>query len=168
MNILNFIERLITRVVSYALITLFFLMLGLAITQVGLRYFFHNSISFADILTRNLVMWVGLLGAVLATQENKHFHIDIMTRYLTERHQIWLRAVTNLFSAVVCYFLGQAATTFLRLDPGGNAFLNVPGAVVGAILPIGFYLMMILFAIRLIGSLIEGFGYHPSSQQVTS
>ena len=165
MKILDIIERFIARVVNTTLVLLFFAMLGLAITQVALRYFFHSSISFADVLARNLVMWVGLLGAILATPENKHFHIDVLTRFLNNRSQLWLRAITNLFSSVVCYFLGRAATTFLLLDPDTKIFLTIPAAAVESILPVSFYLMMVLFAIRTIGSIVEGMRFPHSSGQ---
>jgi TRAP-type C4-dicarboxylate transport system permease small subunit len=167
-KIFKLIEKLLTGIVHATLVVLFFTMLGFAVLQICLRYFFSGGILWGDILARNLVLWVGFLGAVLATQENKHFHIDVLTRFLNGRWQLWLRCITNLFSAIVCFFLGQAATTFLQLDPGGKAFLNVPSAVVGSILPAGFYLMMILFVIQSIGSLIEGFRFRPATEQPVS
>ncbi len=157
MKILEFIERVIIRIVDVTLVALFFMMLGLAISQVFLRYFFHTGISFADVLTRNLVMWVGFLGAIVATRDNKHFHIDVLTRFLNERQKLWLRSVTNFFSAVVCYFLGRASITFLQFDPTGKVFLSVPASVVGAILPAGFFLMAVLFVVQMIGALVEAF-----------
>lgn len=166
MKILDFIERVIIRVVEVVLVTLFFVMLGLAVTQVVLRYFFHSGISFADVLTRNLVMWVGFLGAIIATRENKHFHIDVLTRFLKERHKLWLQSVTNLFSAAVCYFLGRASITFLQFDPTGKVFLNVSSVVVGAILPAGFFLMMVLFMLQMIGTLVEGFRYQHIPEKI--
>jgi TRAP-type C4-dicarboxylate transport system permease small subunit len=159
------IEDLLAGVVNIVLVVLFFTMLGFAVLQICLRYFFGGGILWGDILARNLVMWVGFLGAVLATREDKHFHIDVLTRFLTFRWQLYLRSITNLFSAIVCYFLGQAATTFLQLDPDGKAFLNVPTVVAGSILPVGFYLMMILFVIQSIVGLTEGIRYHPATDK---
>jgi len=154
---LHFLETTITRLVNGALILLFGVMMSLAVIQVFLRYFFNSSILWGDVTARNLVIWVGILGAILATGENKHFHVDVLSRFMNTRYQSWLQSITNLFAAVVCFFLGQAGITFL-------AFLNIPVVSVEIIAPIGFYLMMLLFAIRSVNNIIEAV-HAPSTQR---
>src|SRR2546426_7761896 len=86
-KVIQVVDSVLTRVVNIALITLFSVMMSLAFVQVCLRYFFNNSILWGDTASRTLVIWVGFLGAVIATGENKHFHIDVLTRFLKKRHQ---------------------------------------------------------------------------------
>jgi TRAP-type C4-dicarboxylate transport system permease small subunit len=148
MKILHSIDHAIARVVNAALVLLFMVMLVLAVTQVSLRYFFNYGIAWADIAARNLVMWVGFLGGALATQENKHFHIDILTRFLNKRFQLWFQTFSYLFAAAICYFLGQASVTFLGLDSDAKTFLDLPTFYVELIVPVGFFLMMVQFVLR--------------------
>ncbi|MFI5250893.1 MAG: TRAP transporter small permease [Bacteroidota bacterium] len=150
MNFILSIDTGITRVVNFMLVVLFIFMLGLAVIQVILRYFFNSGILWGDIVARNLVLWVGMLGAILATRENKHFHIDVLTRFLKNRHQVWFKSFSDLFSAVICYFLGQASITFLALDTETRTFFNLPIIVIEIIIPIGFYLMMLQFIVHMV------------------
>jgi TRAP-type C4-dicarboxylate transport system permease small subunit len=150
MKFIQVIDSVLTRVVNIALVALFIVMLSLAVVQLGLRYFLNNSILWGDIAARTLVIWVGILGAVLATRDNKHFHIDVLTRFLKIHHQLWFQRFSNLFAAVICFFLGQASVTFVELDLQSKAFLDIPMFVIALIIPIGFYLMMIQFLLRML------------------
>jgi TRAP-type C4-dicarboxylate transport system permease small subunit len=165
MKIIQGIDTAITRVVNFSLVILFLGMAGLAIMQVFLRYFFNSGVMWADIAARNLVLWVGMLGGILATREVKHFHIDILTRFLSSRNQIWFRAFSDLFSAVICFFLGQASISFLALDTETRTFFNLPVVIIEVIIPIGFYLMMVQFLIRMILTLNEPHRNVPPSMQ---
>jgi len=149
-----------------ALVTLFGVMMSLAFIQVFLRYFFNNSILWGDTATRTLVIWVGFLGAVIATGENKHFHIDVLTRFLKKRHETWFQSFSNLFAAVICFFLGQASVTFLGLDSETRTFLDIPIFIVELIIPAGFFLMMIRFVLRMAFNLIEIFQSGPPGQDM--
>ena len=143
-------DRILTGFVSAVLVTLFLVMFGLAVVQVFLRYVFNSGIPWADILARNLVLWVGILGAFLAVKEDKHFQIDVLTRFLSTRYQVWYRGVSYIFAAVICYFLGYASVTMLGQDMANKTFLNIPIVAVEIIIPVGFYLMMVQFVLRTI------------------
>ncbi len=155
MKFIHAVDREITRIVNILLVVLFTLMVCLAVMQVFLRYFFNTGILWADIVSRNLVLWVGMLGGILATREVKHFHIDVLTRFLTDRHQTWFRGFSDLFSAVICFFLGQASITFLGLDTETRTFFNIPLVAIEVVIPIGFFLMMVQFLLRMGMTLFE-------------
>jgi len=165
-KIIQAVDSALTRIVNVALVTLFSVMMSLAFVQVCLRYFFNNSILWGDTAARTLVIWVGFLGAVIATGENRHFHIDVLTRFLKKQHQTWFQSFSNLFAAVICFFLGQASVTFLGLDPETRTFLDIPIFIVELIIPIGFYLMMLRFVLRVAFNLIEIFQTSPAGQDM--
>lgn len=98
MKITRLIDRVLTAVVTVVLICAFSIMLGLAVLQVFLRDTFHTSIGWGDVAARQLVIWVGFLGAYLATRSNKHFHIDVLTRFLGPRVRLWFDAFSDLFA----------------------------------------------------------------------
>jgi TRAP-type C4-dicarboxylate transport system permease small subunit len=146
------------------IVVLFSVMMSLAVIQLFLRYFFNSSILWGDIAARNLVIWVGFLGAVLATRENKHFHIDVLTRFLKTNHQMWFNSFSNIIASIICFFLGQASITFIELDKNNTTFLNIPAVAVEIIVPIGFYLIMIQFILRAIIIIIDGPRKSPADQ----
>lgn len=157
MKILHTFDRTLTAAVSAALVISFAVMLGLAAVQVFLRGAFHTGLLWGDVAARHLVIWVGFFGAYLATRENKHFQIDILTRFLSERLRIWFAAFSDLFAAVICYLLMQASFTYVEvgLDPESILFLNIPGVAVAMIVPIGFGLIMIQFLLRMVENLVQ-------------
>ncbi|MGH8560727.1 MAG: TRAP transporter small permease, partial [Nevskiales bacterium] len=60
-------------------------MVIVAAAQILLRNLFEWNFSWGDPLTRLLVLWVGLLGALAATRQNRHIAIDLVTHLLPPR-----------------------------------------------------------------------------------
>jgi hypothetical protein len=52
-------------------------MILLACYQIGLRWFTAGGLSWIDPLVRYLVLWSGMMGAVLATARDQHITLDI-------------------------------------------------------------------------------------------
>jgi C4-dicarboxylate transporter DctQ subunit len=152
MNILRRCDRILTHIVSTILVLAVVFMLTLAVLQVFLRDLFHTGILWGDIAARYLVMWVGFLGAYLATREDRHLRIDIFTRFLKPGIRSWFNAFCDLFAAVICYFLVRAGWTFvvLGMDSRTILFLNLSQKTAAMIVPAGFALIMIQFLIRMI------------------
>lgn len=154
MKQLHALDRALTAVVNALLVLGFAVMLGLAALQVFLRFFFHTGILWGDVAARNLVIWVGFFGAYIATRENKHFRIDVLTRLLRPGIRAWLFALTDVFAAVISSFLLSASLTFVRvgIDPESTLFLQIPQTVAAMILPVGFGLIVVQFLIRAVDS----------------
>lgn len=152
MNILRSADRALTFIVGALLILTFAVMLGLAGVQVLLRGVLHTGILWGDVAARHLVIWVGFFGAFLATRGDKHFRIDVLTRFLNPRHRLWFNAFSDLFAAVICYLLLRASLTFVNvgLDSESTVFLGIPQTVVAFIVPIGFGLIMVQFLIHMV------------------
>lgn len=154
MTVLAKIERALTAVVTAFLVTAFSIMLGLAAVQVFLRFFFQTGILWGDVAARHLVIWVGFFGAFLAARDNRHFRIDVLTRFAPWRIRQWLAAFTDLFASVISYFLFRASLIFITvgIDPDAVAFLHIPQSVIAAIVPIGFGLLSLEFLLRTVQS----------------
>ncbi len=165
MKVLQAIEKFLSSIVNVSMVLLFTVMLSLAVIQVFLRYFFNGSLLWGDVAARHLVIWVGFLGAAMATRENKHFQIEILNRFIKPGMQRWLQAFSNLFASGVCYFLGQASTTFVISDAETKTFLDIPAPYVEIIIPISFYIMMVQFALRTIGNIMGRTEHMPVTLQ---
>ena len=68
MKILNFLNKWIEKTETVLLIVILTVMILLSFLQVLLRNFFDQGLLWGDIFLRNLVLWVGFLGASLATR----------------------------------------------------------------------------------------------------
>lgn len=156
MKFFHTIDSVISKGVNASMVGLFIVMMGLAVIQVFLRSFFHTSILWGDVAARHLVIWVGFLGAAMATRENKHFHIDVLTRFINPKLMRWFQSFANLFAAVVCYYLANASMTFIELEGENTVFLDIPSIAVAIIIPISFYVLMAQFAIRTVTSMTAG------------
>lgn len=149
-------------------------MVLLAFTQVILRNVFSTGFLWADPFLRHMVLWMGFLGASLATQQEKHINIDLFTRFLSPRVTNIFRIVTNLFAGGVCYFLASAGYTFVQSEMASNDTLLTIGQMAfpawwfQLIIPIGFGLMAFRFLIRSVEHVIEAFSPTPEAPHMTN
>ena len=97
---------------------------------------------------RVLVLWVGVLGARREPRERTH-HVDALSRFLPERPRLALAALLGLFTTGVCAVLAYHAARFVQFEyEGGTANLGVvPGWVLALVLPIGFGLIALRYAL---------------------
>jgi len=158
MSIVSALDRILTKAVTWLLVTFFVVMLGIAALQVLLRLFFHTGIFWGDIAARHMVLWVGFFGAYMATREDKHFHIDVLTRFLHPKLEAWFGAFSDLFALVICYLMLQASLTFVEvgMDADSMLFLQVPQRAAAIIVPLGFGLILIQFLLRMIENIVRG------------
>jgi TRAP-type C4-dicarboxylate transport system permease small subunit len=157
MSVLRAVDRVLTKAVTWLLMFFFVMMLGIAALQVLLRLFLHTGIIWGDIAARHMVLWVGFFGAYMATREDKHFHIDILTRFLHPKLKAWFAAFSDLFAIVICYFMLQASLTFVSvgMDADSMLFLQVPQRAAAIIVPLGFCLILIQFLLRMIENIVR-------------
>ena len=155
-KLLSFIERTI--------VVLFLgIMILLAFTQVVMRNFFGTGFLWADPFLRHMVLWIGFLGASLATQQEKHINIDLITRFFSPQKVNFVRIGTNLFASAICAGLANAGWTFLQNEIQTNDILltigqtEFPAWWFQLIIPVGFGLMSFRFLLRSIEHVIKIF-----------
>lgn len=120
-----------------------------AVTQIFLRNFFNAGIPWGDSLVRILVLWLGLIGAMIASRNHRHIKIDLLSRHLSEANQFRLRRFTDIITASVCCIVAWYAIKFVHIEfqDGMRAFGNVPVWLTEAIIPIGFLVMAVRFSL---------------------
>ena len=147
--------RWLHRLEDGLIVAVLLLMVLLAVAQIVLRNFFGTSMVWIQPLLQNAVLWIGLLGAMIASRRDEHIRIDVATTLLPEPY---LTTVVDLFTAGICLLVAWYSVQFL---PGGEyvdptpAFGNVPGWLLQSIIPIGFIVMaaryVLLFVMGLMG-----------------
>ncbi|MCK4558291.1 MAG: TRAP transporter small permease [Calditrichia bacterium] len=159
MRIIEKLNSWIERAETIVLVFVLGIMVIFAFLQVILRNIFHEGILWGDIFLRHLVLWVGFLGASLATRKQKHINIDLFSRFLSDKGKTVVRFVTNLFSVFICYLLANASWTFVQDEQmmGTEIFADVPAWYFQIIIPIGFFLMSFRFLILALENIVEVF-----------
>lgn len=134
---------LLARVETWILTLLVLAMVCFAFLQVVLRNLFASGLLAGDVILRHLVLWVGFIGASLATREGRHITIDVFARLLHGRIKTAIQLVINLFSIYVTYLLTLAAIDFVAMERSFQSMLfgNVEAWYFQIIIPIGFALI---------------------------
>jgi len=134
MKLLLFVDRWLTRITGWLIIFFLSVMILMAFGQVVLRNFFHTSIEWGDVFLRHLVLWLGFLGAVIAT----------------ERYRKVIYIITNIFAAGICFLLMEAAIAFVQMEgqAGDTLILNLPTTYFIIIIPVGYAIISFRFVVR--------------------
>ena len=132
-----------------ALAALLISMVLIATAQIVLRNFFDTGLIWADPLLRTMLLWLGLLGAVAASHDNKHISIDLLSRLMPERILPWTRMATSLFTALVClvvaYHSGRFVMDEMTFKSSSNITPNVPAWMMELIIPVAFTLIALRY-----------------------
>ena len=152
MKFLYFLDEKISRLEQILIATLLTMMILLAFSQIVLRNFFDTGIDWGDALVRYLVVWVGFIGAAIATKEGKHITIDVLSRWITGAGSSAIQAISHFSSAAVCGLLTWAGIKFIWFEAqmGGTAFFKLPTWVPELIIPVTFGLMTVRYTLRLV------------------
>jgi len=157
MNRWERVDEAIDRVEQTLIVTFLGFMILIAFLQIILRNFFSTGLDWGDQLLRNLVLWIGFIGATLATREGKHINIDVVSRWLPSLGKNIVILITHLFSFFVCCGLTYAALKFIKneVQMENMTFLNIPAWIPEMILPMTFGLMTFRFGLRSFKDLSE-------------
>ncbi len=125
------------------------LMVVLAALQIILRDFFGTGIFGADLILGMALLWLTMIGGLVATGAAKHINIDLISPFVPGRIQHVVRAVTNLFAALVCSILARAGWHYVLLqkEMGTADICGIPTWVYYMVVPACFALMALRFVL---------------------
>lgn len=160
MRFLRSLSNVLVRIETAILVAVLAVMVVLAFGQVVLRNVFGTSILWIDPLVRQTVLWVGFVGAALATRDDRHISIDAFTKFVSPEIKSLVKIVTGLAAAVAAFFLALAAWGFLREEMAstGELFLGIPSWAGAVIIPAGYALITIHFLIGTAERVLARFG----------
>ena len=138
----------LARVETLLLATTLFVMIGLAVLQIGLRNLLGTSWFWIDPANRLLVLWLALLGALVATRRGEHIAIDALRHYVSGVWGIVIERSAAGFAALITGIMAWQSTRFVideyRFDT--TTFAELPAWPFELIMPIAFGLMALRFA----------------------
>lgn len=122
-------------------------MILLSSGQIMLRNFLDIGIIWIDPLLRVLVLWTALIGATVASRENKHIRIDLISRLFSKRVHLGIQAFIGLFTFTVCAIIAWHGSRWVLFDYQDKltGFSGVPSWALEIIIPIAFGLIAIRY-----------------------
>jgi TRAP-type C4-dicarboxylate transport system permease small subunit len=150
-RLLASIDRGLARGEAMVLLVSLTIMVVLSTVQLILQklqnFGINVELAWAEIVVRQMVLWVAFSGGALATHEGRHIAIDIASRLLPPRVGLAIRVVTSIAAVVVSILLVYASWEFLgaEIERDAKAFGEVPGWLFEAIIPVAFVLITFHF-----------------------
>jgi TRAP-type C4-dicarboxylate transport system permease small subunit len=108
--------RFFSRVEDLILATLLGAMIVLAVWQIVQRNLFGNGFVWTDELLRLLVLWLTMVGSIIASRNDHHIRMDLLINLLSPLWQTRFKRVVYLITAVVCGALSYASTRFVLME----------------------------------------------------
>jgi len=146
------------RLEEILLVSLVILMVTLGFLQILFRNLISVGIVWIDSLVRHLVLWIALLGASVATRENRHITIDIVSGRVSPGHYSRVQGAVQLFSALVCLLLVYPAVRFVQNDyvAGKTLAFGIPLWLAQSIMPAMMLVMGARFLLKGLKKLFSG------------
>lgn len=153
---LVFLARLEDSILMLILVGMVFL----AFIQILLRNIFGIGLIWIDPLVRQMLLWVTLVGAMVATREHNHITVDAISRFLQPgRIKFATGFICNTFATIVCALLTYSTFRVFQMefqDPvGGYIMTGLPLWASLLTLPVAFGVMTLRFLRFSIHSLLH-------------
>jgi TRAP-type C4-dicarboxylate transport system permease small subunit len=141
--------RIVVAIEDGLLVGVLSAMIILAGVQIVLRTLFDTGLVWAEPALRMAVLWLGLLGAMVATRGDRHIRVDVLPRWLPPGPRRAVQTLTELFAAGVCGLLAYSSARLVRLDLeyGAAGVGPIDAWVLEAIMPIAFGIMALRFLV---------------------
>lgn len=146
-------ERFMVRVESASAGFLLLGMASLAFFEVVGRNVFKSSLAWSDILLRQGVLWITMIGASLAASDRRHIKLDILLRAVPERWAPRVRRATAAAACVVCAVLAKASWVYVAAERefATELWSGMKAWPFEVVLPWGFAMLGLKFLIHLLG-----------------
>lgn len=157
MRLLEQITRWLHRLEDAVLVLLLGSMVILAALQIILRNGFDTGLIWIDPLLKVMVLWLGLLGALAATRDDRHITIDVLSRILPPLARRIAYVVTRIFAAVVCGIIAWHSGRFVAFEMANDisAFGEFPLWLAESIIPFTFALIALRFALHALRGILR-------------
>ena len=135
-------------------------MIGLSFLQIVLRNLLGLGLVWIEPLVRQMLLWLALLGAVVAARNHNHITVDAVARFLPlGRVKFAAGFFCDAFAMVVCGLLAYSTLLVFQMEyqnpQGGTIIPGLPLWGTLLILPIAFGIMTLRFVRSSILSLVH-------------
>lgn len=149
MNILVKLHQFLLKAESLLLVTIVLSLIMIAVAQILMRNVFGGGLLWADAYTRISVLWIAMLGAMLASRQRNHIAIDIVVQRLPSRWRGLAQRISNGLTGLVCFVAAWFSSDFLLQEfaYADKAFADIPNWLCEAIIPFAFIVIALRYSI---------------------
>ena len=146
-------QRWLHKAEDLLLASVLFVMLFLAVTDIAMRLITGGSLIWIPPVLQVLVLWLGLLGALLASRSQEHIAIDIISRFVGPFGKKICGISGSFFATIVCGIVAFYSVEFIKqsIEYDDIAFAQVPAWPLQIIIPFTFSLMALRFFFHTLG-----------------
>jgi len=143
-------EKAGTSFERWALVVIVLAMILLPTLEAAVRRFTGSGVPGAAVYTQHLTLWVGFLGAMLATSTGHHLALSTVDFLREGWPRELARAFDSAVTTLVCALLAYASLDMVLLDKGRVDTLagGVPEWWFEVVMPVGFAVMSIRGAMK--------------------
>lgn len=147
---------------KFLVISLIILMLFLASLDVILRFLELGGINWLPKFLRLGVLWLALLGALIATKTNEHIKVDLINRMVKNPRILDIISLT--FAGIISFVLVLPSYNLVVMtyEFQDRFFSNIPLWIMQVLMPITFALM----GLRFFNLAFKRFKNQPISTQI--
>ncbi|MFK4753171.1 TRAP transporter small permease [Oceanobacter antarcticus] len=148
------------------LVLVLLIMVLLAGIDIVARSVFGGGVMWIPPALRVMVLWLGLLGGMVATRGREHIAIDLVNRLAPKAVSEAISVVTSAFAAFICAIVAWNGYAYIELaiEFGDIAFGKIPAWPLQLIIPFSFTVMALRFAIQSLEAVIKVLGKHPAAE----
>lgn len=135
--------RVFSRCEDVLLALLLGVMIVLAGTQIVQRDIFSTGFVWSDELLRILVLWLTMLGSMIASRTDNHIRMDVALQLFSPLWKQRIRRVVHGLTTLACMVLAVVSYRFVLMEAEFDSLLlgNYPAWWFQVILPVGFFLI---------------------------
>lgn len=113
-SLVDRVDRLLAKGEAAVVVIVLFVMIGLSSLNLLLHKAFGAGLEWADIVVRQMVLWIGFMGGALATSEGRHIAIDLVGKLMPPKPAAAVRVVTSAAAGVLAGFMLKASIQFVK------------------------------------------------------
>ncbi len=127
----------------------------IAMVQIILRNFFDSGLFWAESYIRISVLWMALLGAMVASRRQQHLAIDVFVHKLNAKKRAMIEKITHIFTGLLCFIMAYHSSLFIHSEyqEGSIAFAIIPTWICEIIIPITFLIIGVRYFIAAVFNL---------------
>jgi TRAP-type C4-dicarboxylate transport system permease small subunit len=137
-----------------------FMMLAISYSVLS-RYLLNRPIAWIVEVSSYLMLYITFLGAAWLLRRDGHVAIDLFTNRLSSKHVALCKSATSIAGALVGFILTWKGTLvtldYFTRDVVTMGILNTPQFLLVAIIPVGGFMLLVEFVLRIFHFGREGF-----------
>jgi TRAP-type C4-dicarboxylate transport system permease small subunit len=149
-KLLNSIEDLVTIILSVLLVVIVFF-------QVFFRYALNNPLAWSEELARFTFVWLVFMSSAVVVRDDSHMSMDFVVNLLPERIRVIIDIISKVIISIFMIITMRQTIIIMKVTfSQASPSLQIPMSLIYFSLFVGFALMLLDYATRIILKLREG------------